>query len=63
MIHNVEEKAPLRRTVTQTEVGNTAAFLLSDLSLAAFQAKQFMLMRVTALMECKLSFLHKNVIS
>ena len=32
MIHNVEEKAPLRRTVTQTEVGNTAAFLLSDLS-------------------------------
>ena len=32
MIHNVEEKSPLRRTVTQTEVGNTAAFLLSDLS-------------------------------
>ncbi|WP_320677460.1 enoyl-ACP reductase FabI [Prochlorococcus sp. MIT 1300] len=32
MIHNVEEKAPLRRTVTQTEVGNTAAFLLSNLS-------------------------------
>ena len=32
MIHNVEEKAPLRRTVTQTEVGNTASFLLSDLS-------------------------------
>ncbi|WP_320675202.1 enoyl-ACP reductase FabI [Prochlorococcus sp. MIT 1341] len=32
MIHNVEEKAPLRRTVTQTEVGNTAAFLLSDLA-------------------------------
>tara|TARA_Y100001968_G_scaffold272812_1_gene265228 strand:+ start:12025 stop:12894 length:870 start_codon:yes stop_codon:yes gene_type:complete len=32
MIHNVEEKAPLRRTVTQKEVGNTAAFLLSDLS-------------------------------
>ena len=32
MIHNVEEKAPLRRTVTQTEVGNTAAFLLSELS-------------------------------
>ena len=25
-------KAPLRRTVTQTEVGNTAAFLLSDLA-------------------------------
>ena len=32
MIHNVEEKAPLRRTVTQTEVGDTAAFLLSDLA-------------------------------
>jgi len=32
MIHNVEEKAPLRRTVTQTEVGNTATFLLSDLA-------------------------------
>ena len=32
MIHNVEEKAPLRRTVTQKEVGNTAAFLLSDLA-------------------------------
>ena len=32
MIHNVEEKAPLRRTVTQTEVGGTAAFLLSDLA-------------------------------
>ena len=32
MIHNVEEKSPLRRTVTQKEVGNTAAFLLSDLS-------------------------------
>ena len=32
MIHNVEEKAPLRRTVTQIEVGNTAAFLLSELS-------------------------------
>tara|TARA_Y100001968_G_C19270371_1_gene673923 strand:+ start:127 stop:909 length:783 start_codon:yes stop_codon:yes gene_type:complete len=32
MIHNVEEKAPLRRTVTQNEVGNTAAFLISDLS-------------------------------
>ncbi len=32
MIHNVEEKAPLRRTVTQNEVGNTAAFLLSNLS-------------------------------
>ncbi len=32
MIHNVEEKAPLRRTVTQKEVGNTATFLLSDLA-------------------------------
>tara|TARA_B100001250_G_scaffold378934_1_gene369157 strand:- start:219 stop:1001 length:783 start_codon:yes stop_codon:yes gene_type:complete len=32
MIHNVEAKAPLKRTVTQIEVGNTAAFLLSDLS-------------------------------
>jgi enoyl-[acyl-carrier protein] reductase I len=32
MIHHVEEIAPLRRTVTQTEVGNTAAFLCSDLS-------------------------------
>jgi len=32
MIHHVETVAPLRRTVTQTEVGNTAAFLCSDLS-------------------------------
>ncbi|MGK7889478.1 MAG: enoyl-ACP reductase FabI [Leptolyngbyaceae cyanobacterium] len=32
MIHHVEKNAPLRRTVTQTEVGNTAAFLASDLS-------------------------------
>jgi enoyl-[acyl-carrier protein] reductase I len=32
MIRHVEEVAPLRRTVTQTEVGNTAAFLCSDLS-------------------------------
>lgn len=32
MIHHVEEVAPLRRTVTQLEVGNTAAFLSSDLS-------------------------------
>ena len=32
MIHNVEKKAPLRRTVTQLEVGSTAAFLLSDLA-------------------------------
>jgi len=32
MIHHVEEVAPLRRTVTQEEVGNTAAFLCSPLS-------------------------------
>lgn len=32
MIHHVEGTAPLRRTVTQTEVGNAAAFLCSDLS-------------------------------
>jgi enoyl-[acyl-carrier protein] reductase I len=32
MIHHVEDIAPLRRTVTQTEVGNTAVFLGSDLS-------------------------------
>lgn len=32
MIHHVEELAPLRRTVTQLEVGNAAAFLCSDLS-------------------------------
>jgi enoyl-[acyl-carrier protein] reductase I len=32
MIHNVEEKAPLRRTVTQEEVGSTAAFLASPLA-------------------------------
>ncbi|MGK7915163.1 MAG: SDR family oxidoreductase, partial [Prochloraceae cyanobacterium] len=32
MIHHVEEVAPLRRTVTQIEVGNTAAFLCSDLA-------------------------------
>ncbi len=32
MIHHVEELAPLKRTVTQTEVGNTAAFLCSDLA-------------------------------
>jgi enoyl-[acyl-carrier protein] reductase I len=32
MIHHVEKVAPLRRTVTQQEVGNTAAFLCSDLS-------------------------------
>jgi enoyl-[acyl-carrier protein] reductase I len=32
MIRHVEEIAPLRRTVTQTEIGNTAAFLSSDLA-------------------------------
>lgn len=32
MIHHVEEVAPLRRTVTQSEVGNAAAFLSSDLA-------------------------------
>jgi enoyl-[acyl-carrier protein] reductase I len=32
MIRHVEEIAPLKRTVTQLEVGNTAAFLCSDLS-------------------------------
>ena len=32
MIRHVEEVAPLRRTVTQTEVGNAAAFLSSDLA-------------------------------
>lgn len=32
MIHHVEEVAPLRRTVTQLEVGNAAAFLGSDLA-------------------------------
>jgi enoyl-[acyl-carrier protein] reductase I len=32
MIHHVEEVAPLRRTVTQQEVGNTAAFLCSNLA-------------------------------
>ncbi len=32
MIHHVENVAPLKRTVTQLEVGNTAAFLCSDLS-------------------------------
>nr|YP_002049146.1 enoyl-(acyl-carrier-protein) reductase (NADH) [Paulinella chromatophora]ACB42936.1 enoyl-(acyl-carrier-protein) reductase (NADH) [Paulinella chromatophora] len=29
MIHNVEEKSPLRRTVTQDEVGSATAFLMS----------------------------------
>lgn len=32
MIHHVEEVAPLRRTVTQQEVGNAAAFLCSNLA-------------------------------
>ncbi|WNZ25981.1 enoyl-ACP reductase FabI [Leptolyngbya sp. NK1-12] len=32
MIHHVERAAPLRRTVTQLEVGNAAAFLCSDLA-------------------------------
>lgn len=32
MIHHVEEVAPLKRTVTQLEVGNAAAFLSSDLA-------------------------------
>jgi enoyl-[acyl-carrier protein] reductase I len=32
MIHHVEKVAPLRRSVTQLEVGNTAAFLCSDLA-------------------------------
>ncbi|MGE5659802.1 MAG: enoyl-ACP reductase FabI [Actinomycetota bacterium] len=32
MIHHVEAVAPLRRTVTQLEVGNAAAFLCSDLA-------------------------------
>ena len=32
MIKHMDEAAPLRRTVTQEEVGNTAAFLASELS-------------------------------
>ncbi len=32
MIHHVESVAPLRRTVTQLEVGNAAVFLTSDLA-------------------------------
>jgi len=32
MIHHVEKTAPLGRSVTQEEVGNTAAFLASDLA-------------------------------
>jgi enoyl-[acyl-carrier protein] reductase I len=32
ILRTIEEKAPLRRTVTQEEVGDTALFLCSDLS-------------------------------
>jgi len=32
MIHHVEEVAPLKRTVSQIEVGNAATFLASDLA-------------------------------
>lgn len=32
ILSNIEEKAPLRRTVDQTEVGDTALFLMSHLS-------------------------------
>ncbi|GGM24646.1 enoyl-[acyl-carrier-protein] reductase [NADH] [Paraliobacillus quinghaiensis] len=32
ILKNIEEKAPLRRTVTQEEVGDTAYYLLSNLS-------------------------------
>jgi enoyl-[acyl-carrier protein] reductase I len=32
MIHHLEQGSPLRRTVAQLEVGNTAAFLCSDLA-------------------------------
>src|SRR5207344_3528737 len=32
ILHHVEKNAPLRRGVTIDEVGNTAAFLLSDLA-------------------------------
>lgn len=32
MLNHLEETAPLKRNVTQLEVGNTAAFLCSDLS-------------------------------
>jgi enoyl-[acyl-carrier protein] reductase I len=34
MLHFFEEQAPLRRSVTQDEVGNVAAFLMSDLASA-----------------------------
>ncbi len=33
MIHNVEAKVPLRRRVTQEEVGSTVAFLASILAI------------------------------
>lgn len=32
ILHVIEEKAPLRRNVTQEEIGNVALFLMSDLS-------------------------------
>lgn len=32
ILKEIEEKAPLRRTTTQEEVGDTALFLMSDLS-------------------------------
>lgn len=32
ILHTIEEKAPLRRNVTQEEVGNVALFLMSDLA-------------------------------
>jgi len=32
MLKEIEEKAPLRRTVDQSEVGDTALFLFSHLS-------------------------------
>ena len=34
MLYHMEANAPLRRTVTTEEVGNVAAFLLSDLACA-----------------------------
>lgn len=34
ILHTIEEKAPLRRNVTQEEIGDVAYFLLSDLSRA-----------------------------
>jgi enoyl-[acyl-carrier protein] reductase I len=34
ILHTIEEKAPLRRNVTQEDVGNVALFLMSDLSSA-----------------------------